>query len=77
MARLRSLRTAVRLLAGPRGIEVGHRLLTAEISRGDPDALAAAEAEFDRLGPVDQRRILASFAAITPTYSEEGGKPHG
>lgn len=63
-ARLRSLRLAVRLLTGPRGREAALRLLIAETSGGDPDALQEAEREFGKLPTLDQRRILSSYLAV-------------
>ncbi len=62
-ARLRCLRLAVKLLVGPRGVETRHALLVAEI---DPnaDTLAAAQVEFDRLSPLDRRRVLASYCEV-------------
>lgn len=63
-ARLRALRLAVRLLTGDRGREACIALATAEISGGDEEALAAAEAEFDRLGTLDRRRVLASYQTV-------------
>lgn len=63
-ARLRALRLAVKLLTGPRGQVAGLALVRAEISGGDADLLAEAEAEFDRLAPLDRRRILSSYQAV-------------
>lgn len=62
-ARLRSLRMAVRLLCGPRGAGCRHRLQVAELALSGPDELAEAEAAFERLGSLDRRRVLASYAA--------------
>lgn len=60
-ARLRALRMAVKLLCGERGAECRYRLLRAEIE-GD-DAVADAHAALRSLTPLDQRRVLASYAA--------------
>lgn len=64
LARLRSLRALVRVLTGPPGKSVAIALRRAEIVGHHPDILAAAEAEFDRLGSLDRRRILSSFAEL-------------
>lgn len=61
LARTRSLRAIVRLLAGPRGIVLADHLRQAET---DELALAPALAALDALEPVDRRRILASYAAM-------------
>lgn len=63
-ARLRSLRALVRVLTGPRGKEAAYRLLVAEISADDPEALDEAASAFDQLGTVDRRRVLASFIPL-------------
>lgn len=54
LARTRSLRAIVRLLAGPRGIVLADRLRQAETD----------DAALDALEPVDRRRILASYATL-------------
>lgn len=65
LARLRTLRGLIRVLAGPRGAEAGHKLLLAEVDPDD-EVLAEAAQEFDRLPAIDRRRVLASFAALLP-----------
>lgn len=62
-ARLQALRMAVQLLCGLRGAEVRHRLLVAELALSGTEELAAAEAEFERLGSIDRRRVLSAYAA--------------
>ena len=64
LARLRSLRSIVKLRLGPRGHEANVALLRVEISGAEPDLLEAASAEFDRLAPLDRRHVLASFSEI-------------
>ena len=59
--RLRCLRLAVKLIAGPRGLTCRHALLMAEIDL-DEDSLAHAADEFGRLGTIDQRRVLSVMA---------------
>ena len=59
--RLRSLRMAVRLLAGPAGASTDAALLRAE---SDPDAIRDAVVAFDRLPPLTMRRVLATFASL-------------
>jgi hypothetical protein len=56
------LRTITRLLTGQRGIVLAERLREAET---DDSALAPALAALDALEPVDRRRILASYAALS------------
>ncbi|WP_375458336.1 hypothetical protein [uncultured Enterovirga sp.] len=63
-ARLRSLRALVKVLTGPRGHDANLALLRAEITDGDSDVLREAHAEFGRLGTLDQRRVLSSFADV-------------
>lgn len=65
-ARLRSLRTCVKLLVGPRGHEASFALLRCEIDGEDMVLLADALAEFSKLGTLDQRRVLASYADVQP-----------
>ncbi|TDR95669.1 hypothetical protein EV668_0053 [Enterovirga rhinocerotis] len=63
-ARLRSLRALVKVMSGSRGADVEFAILRAEISGDDADMLGEAEATFGRLGAIDQRRVLASFASL-------------
>lgn len=73
-ARLRSLRTLLKVLIGPRGVDAGFAVLRAEISGGDPEMVQEAEAAFDRLGAIDRRRVLASFASLhTPNLKVVNG----
>lgn len=62
LARTRCLRAITRLIAGPRGIVLADRLRQAE---KDEAALVPALAALEALAPVDRRRILASYAALT------------
>lgn len=62
-ARLRCLRLAVKLLAGPRGEACRYALLLAEIDP-DEDTLAAAAAAFEKLSALDRRRILSIYAEV-------------
>lgn len=62
-SRLRCLRLAVKLLTGPRGKETCFRLLVAQIDTHE-DTIAVALAEFERLGTLDQRRVLASYLEV-------------
>lgn len=61
LARLRSLRAIVRMRCGPRARLLDIALQDAE---RDDDQLAYAAAEFARLAPLDQRRVLATFAEV-------------
>jgi len=63
-ARLRSLRALVKVMTGPRGEAAAFALLRAEIGGGDADLLAEALTAFGRLGTIDQRRVLSSFAGL-------------
>lgn len=62
LARLRALRAIVRLLTGPRGT-----VLEAELSRAETGevALCDALAGLHALVPLDRRRVLASYAALS------------
>lgn len=62
MARIRSLRLALKLLTGERGRTAGYALLRCEISGDDADLLAEASVEFDRLTPIDRRRVMAAIS---------------
>ena len=64
-AQLRSLRLAAKLLCGKRAAECCYRLLVAEVDT-HPETLGRAEAEFDRLAPVDRRRVLSAFQGSLP-----------
>lgn len=70
LARLRSLRTAARIMAGPRAASLV--LLLARAER-DSDALGPAADALDRLEPLDRRRILSAFAGAT--YASAGTRP--
>lgn len=61
LARLRSLRAIARLRLGSRAYLLNLALQDAE---RDPDQLAYAAEEFNRLAALDQRRVLASFQAL-------------
>ena len=61
LARTRSLRAIVHLLAGQRGIVLQDHLRQAET---DDAAFAPALAALDALEPLDRRRILASYATL-------------
>ena len=60
IARLRGLRTAARLLCGPRGRQLERCLYEAERDAG---AIPAAMACLEGLSPLDRRRLLTTFAA--------------
>ena len=60
-ARLRSLRLAAGLLCGRRASDLVAQLRTAEADEG---AIDRAAVEFDRLGSVDQRRVLSSYQRV-------------
>ncbi|MDA8231695.1 MAG: hypothetical protein M0006_10185 [Magnetospirillum sp.] len=61
LARCRSLRALVRVLAGPRGRELAAALRQAE---ADPAALDLAAHLLDRLPTVPRRHILAAYVAL-------------
>jgi hypothetical protein len=61
LARIRSMRAIVRLLAGRRGADLAALLNQAET---DPAALPAAADALDRLAPLDMRRVLSSYAGL-------------
>ncbi|UYW25695.1 hypothetical protein OKC48_20840 [Methylorubrum extorquens] len=62
LARLRALRAIVRLTCGPRGKRAEAALKAAETRPvADPVALV----ELLALEPVDRRRVLASYAALS------------
>ncbi|SOR30302.1 conserved protein of unknown function [Methylorubrum extorquens] len=60
-ARLRTLRSIVHLLIGPRAGQLRALLKEAE---SDAAVLPAALKALDALAPLDRRRVLASYAAI-------------
>ena len=60
-ARLRAMRMAAHLHAGPRASTLCQHLAAAEF---DPGAMVPALDSLDSLTPVDRRRILASYAAL-------------
>lgn len=60
-ARLRALRMAAGLLCGQRATALVTQLRAAEADEGVIDV---AEAEFSRLGAIDQRRILSSYQRV-------------
>ncbi|MGN8095421.1 hypothetical protein [Methylobacterium sp. 22177] len=61
LARLRTLRTIVHLLLGPRGDVLERAIRCVEESAVDLDLLPAA---LSRLPSLDYRKVLASYAAI-------------
>jgi len=61
LARLRCMRTIVRLILGPRGEDLAGALRRAE---SDPDHLPAALRALDALAPLERRQVLCSFARI-------------
>ena len=63
-ARLRALRLSVKLLTGARGHEATVALVRAEISGGDADLLDEAETEFEKLAPLDRRRVLSVYQVV-------------
>ena len=60
-ARLRSLRVSAGLLCAQRASALLAHLRSAEV---DESAIVLASAEFDRLGSVDQRRVLSSYQRV-------------
>jgi len=63
LARLWSLRVAVRILAGGAGSRVEDAITAAE---ADVTLLPAADAALDTLPTITSRRVLATFAATLP-----------
>jgi hypothetical protein len=61
VARLRTLRALVRVLCGSRGSDVERLLWRAETKLA---ALPDAATALDRLSPLDQRRVLSTYAAL-------------
>ena len=65
--RLRTLRAVVHLLIGPRGAGLAQLLRDDE---RDPIRLPDALKGLNALAPLDRRRVLASYAAITRPIRE-------
>ena len=63
LARLRSLRALVHVLAGGAGSRVEDAIAAAET---DVTLLPAADAALDTLPTITSRRVLATFAATLP-----------
>lgn len=59
----RCLALAAKILAGPRSAALRHKLF-AVMTDPSLETILAAEREFDRLGAVDRRRILASYLDV-------------
>ena len=63
-ARVRALRTCVRLLTGERGKAAAFALLRIEVQGPEQELMDGAAAEFDKLASLDRRRVLSSYQGL-------------